>query len=61
MTKSSREVIKLLEQNGWTLSHVRGSHYYYRKSGFQPVTVPHPRKDLAIGTYKAILKHAGLL
>lgn len=59
MTRSSREVIKLLESNGWKLSHVRGSHHYYRK-GNKLVTVPHPKKDLPIGTYKAILKQADL-
>jgi predicted RNA binding protein YcfA (HicA-like mRNA interferase family) len=61
MAQSSREVIKLLESNGWVLSHVRGSHHYYKKDGFsRPITVPHPKKDLPSGTYHAILKQAGL-
>jgi len=60
MAKSSREVIKLLKSNGWTLSHIRGSHHYFVKDGFKPVTVTHPKKDLPIGTYEAILKQAGL-
>lgn len=45
MSKSSREVIKLLENDGWVLSHIRGSHHIYKKEGFIPVTVPHPRRD----------------
>lgn len=60
MSKSSREVIKLLENDGWVLSHIRGSHHIYKKEGFIPVTVPHPRRDMPSGTYNAILKHAGL-
>lgn len=61
MARSSREVIKLLESNGWVLSHVRGDHHIFTKVGFQrPLTVPHPKKDIPIGTYNAILKQAGL-
>ncbi|WP_312712007.1 type II toxin-antitoxin system HicA family toxin [Proteiniclasticum ruminis] len=59
MSKSSREVIKLLISNGWEFSHTRGDHRYYRKDG-KLVCVPHPVKDLPIGTYYAILKQAGL-
>ncbi len=33
MSKSSREVIKLLENDGCVLSHIRGSHHIYKKKG----------------------------
>lgn len=61
MAYSSREVIKMLEKDGWYLIGSRGDHHYYKhnmKSG--KVTVPHPKKDLPKGTYNAILKQAGL-
>ena len=60
MSRSSRDLIKVLENDGWVLSHIRGSHHIYKKDGYTPVTVPHPRKDLPAGTYYAILKHAGI-
>lgn len=58
---TSREVIKLLERNGWTLIRIAGSHHQFRHIG-RPgiVTVPHPKADLAIGTLKSIEKQSGL-
>lgn len=58
---SSKELIKLLENNGWTLERVRGSHHQFRHSGFgYPVTVPHPTKDLKKGTLQRIMKDVQL-
>lgn len=57
----SRELIKLLQADGWRLKRVRGSHHQFvhpTRSG--TVTVPHPKKDLGIGLLKVIRKHAGL-
>jgi predicted RNA binding protein YcfA (HicA-like mRNA interferase family) len=57
----SGDVIKKLKADGWVLVHVKGSHQQFkhpRKSG--RVTVPHPKKDLPIGTVKAIEKQAGI-
>ena len=57
-----RDVIKLIEQHGWKLDRIRGSHRQYRhpqKPG--TVTVPgHPRDDVAPGTLNSIKKQAGL-
>jgi len=56
----SRAVIKRLEAEGWVLVHARGSHFHYRhpdKSG--RVTVPHPKKDLPVGTLRAIYRQVG--
>lgn len=58
---SSREVIKLLEADGWYLADVEGSHHQFKhdlKKG--RVTVPHPRKDLRLRTLKSIEKQSGL-
>ncbi|UXS22601.1 type II toxin-antitoxin system HicA family toxin [Staphylococcus delphini] len=59
---SSKEVIKKIEQDGWYLVRVVGSHHHYKhpmRKG--KVTVPHPKKDLPRGTERSILKQAGLL
>lgn len=57
----SRELLKLLKKDGWYIDDITGSHHQLKhptKTG--KVTVPHPRKDLPIGTVKSILKQAGL-
>ena len=57
-----RDVIKLIEHNGWKLNRIRGSHRQYRhpeKPG--TVTVPgHPGDDVPPGTLNSIKKQAGL-
>jgi len=57
----SREMIQLIEADGWYEVEVKGSHHQFRhpiKKG--RVTVPHPRTDLPKGTVHSILKQAGL-
>ena len=58
-----REVIRLIEEDGWVLSRMRGSHRQYRhptKPGL--VTIPgKPGKDLPVGLQRSILRQAGLL
>ncbi len=57
-----RDVLKLIEQDGWYLVRTRGDHRQYkhdRKRGL--VTVPGKLgDDLAPGTLGSILKQAGL-
>ena len=58
---NSRDIIKMLENDGWKLVRVNGSHHHFahdKKSGI--VTVPHPKRDLPAGTFNSILKQAGL-
>ncbi|HEV8610268.1 MAG TPA: type II toxin-antitoxin system HicA family toxin [Thermoanaerobaculia bacterium] len=58
----TREVVRLIEADGWYLVRTRGSHRQFRhpdKPG--RVTVPgHPNHHLAPGTLRSILKQAGL-
>lgn len=57
----SSEIIKLLEQAGWYVHNIRGSHHQYKhieKPG--KITVPHPKSELPVGTARAILKRAGI-
>ena len=57
----SADVIRTLEANGWSLARQRGSHLQFRKKGVAAlVTVPHPKRDLPIGTLKSIEKASGL-
>ncbi|MGB8601760.1 MAG: type II toxin-antitoxin system HicA family toxin [Rhizomicrobium sp.] len=57
----SRDVIDALQADGWELDSVTGSHNHF-KHPVKPgkVTVPHPKKDLPIGTLKSIEKQSGL-
>lgn len=58
---NSRALIKMVEADGWYEVRVNGSHHHFKhliKPGL--VTIPHPRKDLPIGTVKSILKQAGI-
>ena len=56
----SGEVISKLKQDGWQLVNTRGSHAQYKHPDKpNKVTVPHPKKDLPIGTLKSIFKQAG--
>jgi predicted RNA binding protein YcfA (HicA-like mRNA interferase family) len=58
---TSKELIALLKQDGWTLCGSKGSHHVFihpSKSGH--LTVPHPKKDLGTGLIQKILKQAGL-
>jgi len=58
---SSKDLIKLLKQNGWVLHRISGSHHIFKKAGIEDlITVPHPRKDVPKGLLNAILKQAGL-
>jgi predicted RNA binding protein YcfA (HicA-like mRNA interferase family) len=57
----SRAIIKILKQNGWLEVAKVGSHSQFRhpdKKG--RVTVPHPKKDIPIGTLKSIERQSGI-
>ena len=59
---NSTELIKQLEQAGWTLRGIKGSHHVYThptRGGH--LSVPHPKKDLGAGLTRKLLKQAGLL
>lgn len=58
--RNSRAIIRRLEAEGWALISVKGSHHKFRKDG-QSLIVPHPKKDLPIGTARSIARVAGWL
>lgn len=57
-----REIIKMIERDGWVQSRTRGSHRQYRhptKSG--TVTIAgHPGDEIHPKTERSILRQAGL-
>ncbi|CZY44112.1 type II toxin-antitoxin system HicA family toxin [Enterobacter ludwigii] len=58
---SSDELIKKIKAVGWEFVRANGSHHVFEKSGEpRPIVIPHPRKDMAVGTLNSILKQAGL-
>ena len=58
---NSAKIIKQIEDDGWYLVNVVGSHHQFKPPTKQGrVTVPHPKKDLPIKTVKTILKQAGI-
>ena len=58
-----RDAIRLIEEDGWFLIRMRGSHRQYKhptKPGL--VTIPgKPGRDLPVGLQRSILRQAGLL
>ncbi|MBX7252180.1 MAG: type II toxin-antitoxin system HicA family toxin [Candidatus Promineofilum sp.] len=57
-----REVIKLIEDDGWYLVRIRGSHRQFRhlsKPGIVTVS-GNPGKDMPPGTLNSVLKQAQL-
>ena len=57
-----RELIRVLERDGWRLARTRGSHRQFKhpeKPGSVTVAGA-PRLDVPPGTLNAILKQAGL-
>ena len=59
---NSREVISVLEADGWVEVARRGSHAQF-KHPTKPgrVTVPHPKRDLPLGTLRSIERQSGLI
>jgi predicted RNA binding protein YcfA (HicA-like mRNA interferase family) len=58
---NSRDVIRVLEAEGWVLKRVTGSHHHFMHPASPGIaTVPHPKKDLPIGTLRSIERQTRL-
>lgn len=58
---SSKDIIKLITEDGWYQVNQEGSHLQFKhpqKPG--RVTITHPVKDLPPGTINSIFKQSGL-
>ena len=71
MGSSSRDVVQKLKAAGWTFDGATGDHHHFihptrpdptRPDPTRPgkVTVPHPVKDIKIGTLKSIERQSGV-
>lgn len=55
-----KQVIQILERNGFALSRTRGSHNIFRHPDGRKTVVPLHNKDLPKGTLMAIIKQSGI-
>ncbi|MEJ8630614.1 type II toxin-antitoxin system HicA family toxin [Sphingomonas sp. I4] len=58
---TSREIISRIEADGWYEVRQKGSHKHFRhpiKAG--TATVPHPEREMPIGTLKSIERQTGV-
>ncbi len=59
MTMKDKDLLKLLQKDGWVVVRVNGSHHILRK-GAATETVPVHGKDVPSGLLHAIMKRTGL-
>jgi predicted RNA binding protein YcfA (HicA-like mRNA interferase family) len=60
MLRDSRDIIRRLQAEGYELVSVRGSHHkLVNRRDRRVVIVPHPRRDIPIGTVRSIYVQAG--
>lgn len=60
METDSKKIVKRLTSEGFTLVSIKGSHHKFRKGSIM-IIVPHPKKDLPVGTARNIARMAGWL
>ena len=58
MERDSRKLVKRLLADGFVAVSSKGSHHKFRKGGLT-VIVPHPKKDLPLGTARSTARMAG--
>tara|TARA_R110000850_G_scaffold42096_1_gene108359 strand:+ start:642 stop:824 length:183 start_codon:yes stop_codon:yes gene_type:complete len=58
MERDGKKIVKRLKDEGFEHICSRVSHHKFHK-GAVTIIVPHPKKDLPIGTARAIAKMAG--
>ena len=62
MERDSKKIVRQLLDDGFRLISVKGSHHKYARNNdgiIRTVIVPNPKKDLPIGTARAIARQAG--
>ncbi|MFP4562328.1 MAG: type II toxin-antitoxin system HicA family toxin [Spirochaetia bacterium] len=56
-----KELVKMLEKNGWELDRIKGSHHIMVREGSAPLSVPvHGKEDLKKGILNKLMKQGGL-
>ena len=57
---NGKQVLKILNENGWQVLRINGSHHRLGK-GYLKTSVPvHGKRDLGVGLIKAIEKQTGV-
>ncbi|MGA2892126.1 MAG: type II toxin-antitoxin system HicA family toxin [Xanthobacteraceae bacterium] len=60
MLRDSRDIVRRLEREGFELLSVSGSHHkFIHRILRRRVIIPHPKRDLPLGTVRAIYRDAG--
>lgn len=58
---TAKELLRILQEFGFEVDHVTGSHYIlYRKQDKVRTVVPYHKKDLSPGTLLSILRAANI-
>ena len=57
---SSQAFLDIVTARGFRFVAQRGSHAKYRDESGHTVIVPHPRKDIPIGTLRSMIRQSGL-
>ena len=57
---SSREVVRILTENGFAFVSQKGSHKKYRNLNGRVVIVPADRNEIPVGTMSSIVRQSGL-
>lgn len=57
---SSTDFLTIPKPQGFQIISKRGSHAKYRDAEGHTVIVPHPRKDIPIGTLRSMIRQSGL-
>jgi predicted RNA binding protein YcfA (HicA-like mRNA interferase family) len=56
---NSRDIIRAIEKAGWVHVATKGDHWQFKHPTLAGrVTVPHPKRDLPIGTVRSIEKQS---
>lgn len=57
-----KEVIKMIEKDGWHLVRIRGSHrqFHHQTKGGTVTIAGKERVEMPVGTLNSVLKQAGL-
>ncbi len=56
----SSEIIRILEGHGFSFVSQRGSHVKMRNATGRTTIIPHPKREIPIGTTRSIIRQAGL-
>lgn len=60
LSMTGKEIIKLLEEHGWSVLRTNGSHHRMGKGNMRTTVPVHGKRDLGKGLISAIEKQTGI-